>query len=501
MSQPSQQLESLVSRLESAISRLEKINLGGSSSGSSSSSGEAPSVSAFKEYISTHVQPLIDICNQIGGECVNGGKFIADAFAEMLKIITLASLAKKPSDDEFGKILTPLGQVLSASGDYRFKNNKSEFYNHLYSIEEGLKCLIWPTSPAPVSHVKEMVNAAQFYNNKILMAYKNTDKAELHRSFVNQFKTAIEELAVYVKEYHMSGLAWNAKASQTASASMLLEGQGAGVQSSSSSSSSSASGAGVPPPPSKMVNVSQDFVNSLKTETSSSSSGNAGALFAEIAARKDNASAGLKHVTKDMKTKYQTDKPPAVVPGNTSKPSSSSSTTTTSASAQKKKGTPKFERDSSGKKWQVEWQSGAHDLKITDTAIGQSVYIYQCNDTMVEITGKVNNIVLDKCSKTCVVLDSVVSGIELVNCQSCQVQVRGSAPTLSIDKTDGAIVYLSKESIHCRIVTAKSSEMNIVIPDMDSKDDDMIEIPLPEQFVNTYDPKTKKFHTELMKHE
>lgn len=72
MSQPSQQLESLVSRLESAISRLEKINLGGSSSGSSSSSGEAPSVSAFKEYISTHVQPLIDICNQIGGECVNG---------------------------------------------------------------------------------------------------------------------------------------------------------------------------------------------------------------------------------------------------------------------------------------------------------------------------------------------------------------------------------------------------------------------------------------------
>ncbi|KAG2389159.1 hypothetical protein C9374_014559 [Naegleria lovaniensis] len=496
----SQQLESLVNRLESAISRLEKIKLtegDSTSSSSSSSSNEAPSVSAYKEYVATHVQPLVDICNQIGGECVNGGKFISDAFAEMLKVITLASIAKKPSDDEFGKILTPLGKVLSAAGDYRFKNNKSEFYNHLYSIEEGLKCLVWPTTPAPVSHVKEMVNAAQFYNNKILMAYKNTDKAELHRSFVNQFKTAIEELAVYVKEYHMSGLAWNAKASQVASAALLESGSS---EASSSSSVPSSGGAGVPPPPSKMVNVSQDFVNSLKSssDSSSGSSGSAGALFAEIASRKDNASVGLKHVTKDMKTKYQTDKPPAVVPGTTSKPTT---TTSTAGNAQKKRGTPKFERDSSGKKWQVEWQSGAHDLKITDTAIGQSVYIYQCNDTMVEITGKVNNIVLDKCTKTCIVLDSVVSGIELVNCQSCQVQVRGAAPTLSIDKTDGAIVYLSKESIHCRIVTAKSSEMNIVVPDLDSKDDDIIEIPLPEQFVNTYDPKTKKFHTELMKHE
>jgi adenylyl cyclase-associated protein len=36
-------------------------------------------------------------------------------------------------------------------------------------------------------------------------------------------------------------------------------------------------------------------------------------------------------------------------------------------------------------------------------------------------------------------------------------------PTLSIQKTDGCQVYLSKESINAEIVTSKSSEMNILV--------------------------------------
>ena len=44
-------------------------------------------------------------------------------------------------------------------------------------------------------------------------------------------------------------------------------------------------------------------------------------------------------------------------------------------------------------------------------------------------------------------------------------QVTGKVPTISIDKTDGCQIYLSKESMNCEIVTAKSSEMNIVVPD------------------------------------
>lgn len=40
----------------------------------------------------------------------------------------------------------------------------------------------------------------------------------------------------------------------------------------------------------------------------------------------------------------------------------------------------------------------------------------------------------------------------------------GKVPTISINKTEGCHVYLSKEAVDCEIVSAKSSEMNILIP-------------------------------------
>lgn len=43
-------------------------------------------------------------------------------------------------------------------------------------------------------------------------------------------------------------------------------------------------------------------------------------------------------------------------------------------------------------------------------------------------------------------------------------KVLGKVPTISINKTEGCQVYLSKDSLHCDIVSAKSSEMNILVP-------------------------------------
>ena len=40
----------------------------------------------------------------------------------------------------------------------------------------------------------------------------------------------------------------------------------------------------------------------------------------------------------------------------------------------------------------------------------------------------------------------------------------GKVPTISIDKTDGCQMFLSKDSIDVEIITAKSSEMNVMIP-------------------------------------
>ena len=42
-------------------------------------------------------------------------------------------------------------------------------------------------------------------------------------------------------------------------------------------------------------------------------------------------------------------------------------------------------------------------------------------------------------------------------------QAMGQCPTVSIDKTDGCQMYLSKDSVNAEIVSAKSSEMNILV--------------------------------------
>lgn len=77
---------------------------------------------------------------------------------------------------------------------------------------------------------------------------------------------------------------------------------------------------------------------------------------------------------------------------------------------------------------------------------------------------------LDSCKKTGVVLDSVVSSVEFVNCQSVQMQVLNKVPTVSIDKTDGCQIYLNDQSLDVSIVSAKSSEMNVLVP----KDGDFV---------------------------
>jgi len=49
--------------------------------------------------------------------------------------------------------------------------------------------------------------------------------------------------------------------------------------------------------------------------------------------------------------------------------------------------------------------------------------------------------------------------------------LQGSVPTISIDNTSGCQLYLSKESLDTSITTAKSSEINALIPDANSDGD------------------------------
>ena len=123
--------------------------------------------------------------------------------------------------------------------------------------------------------------------------------------------------------------------------------------------------------------------------------------------------------------------------------------------------------------------NGVVEVQITD--VRQAVYISGCVEATINIIGKCKSVMIDGCKKTKVLFDDCVSACEMVNCQRMQVQCRGKVPSVAIDKTDGILVYLSRDSLDTTIVASKSSEMNVSFPNAAG---DMLEMPVPEQFVS-----------------
>jgi len=183
-----------------------------------------------------------------------------------------------------------------------------------------------------------------------------------------------------------------------------------------------------------------------------------------------DVTSGLKKVTNDMKAKNRADrsgKVEEIVPKGVKK---------TTAPKQP----PKCELQSN--KWVVEYQVGQCEFEITE--MKQTVYLYKCDGATVIIKGKFNAVTIDSCKKTNLIFDEAISSCELVNCNGVKVQINQKVPSVSIDKTSGGVIYLSKESLGTQIFTSKSDELNVSIPGP-SEEQPFIEFPIPEQFLNT----------------
>jgi adenylyl cyclase-associated protein len=163
---------------------------------------------------------------------------------------------------------------------------------------------------------------------------------------------------------------------------------------------------------------------------------------------------------------------------------------TTTALKKTPRGTPIFEYQDRGFKWVIENHTketvqkevspdGVISVQIQDPK--QQVYLYKCDGIMVKVTGKFKSLVLDSCTQTLVVFDTLISSAEMINCKKLKLQVTGICPVFTIDKTNGLLVWLSKESASVStFTTSLSSEMNVSYPD----GKDMTEVPIPEQFVH-----------------
>ncbi len=61
--------------------------------------------------------------------------------------------------------------------------------------------------PAPRDFIESYIGGSDYWANNIRKEYKATNPD--HIAFCNTFKKMIQDLMVYVKEFHTTGVAWN----------------------------------------------------------------------------------------------------------------------------------------------------------------------------------------------------------------------------------------------------------------------------------------------------
>lgn len=135
-----------------------------------------------------------------------------------------------------------------------------------------------------------------------------------------------------------------------------------------------------------------------------------------------------------------------------------------------------------GNKWLIENFDNPGDIIEIPAQQNQSILITRCNKTIIKVTNKANAIAIDNCNGLSLIVDSLVSSLDVIKCPKFALQIDGTAPTLLLDQVDGATVYLGQQSLNTEIFTSKSSAININLPPKEGTDDDTKECPLPEQF-------------------
>ncbi|XP_071378107.1 adenylyl cyclase-associated protein 2 [Centroberyx affinis] len=466
-------MEGLMERLEQAVTRLEHMSVKMQVS-SGMANGDCVNgidgalsqcVEAFDLLLRGPVSDYLKNSRAIGDDVEKHAEMVNNALQSQRAFLKMAATHQEPAKMELADLLKPMSEHIQEIQNFRERNRGSSLFNHLSAVSESITALGWvAVTQKPGPYVKEMNDAATFYTNRVLKDYKETDRR--HVEWVRSYLSIWTELQSFIKQHHTTGLVWS-KTGPIAPPSLF--------------DSVPTAPSAPPPPPPPPPGPPPVFSDDDSLPQADSTAAQHSALFAQLNQGMD-ITKGLKHVSDDKKTHKN---PTLRSQGGAAQSSPAKSRTPGAggpARAAPQKKPPLLELE--GKKWRVENFEQKHDLVIEETELKQVVYIYGCNTSTVQVKGKINSIIIDNCKKLGLVFENVVGIVEIINSKAIQLQALGKVPTISINKTEGCQVYLSKDSLSCDIVSAKSSEMNIMVPE---GDDDYREFPVPEQFKTLWD--------------
>lgn len=412
------------------------------------------------------------------------------AFVAQRQILLVASKAKEPDKSTLLTLFKPLQEASQPLDRLREANRKSAEENHITMLNDATSTFGWVgVRPKPDEYFAELLGGAQMYGNRVRMANKDKDQAQV--DWIIAFNKLCSSFRTYIKDHHSRGLCW--KLGGMPADQALREVRSAKPPPSSSAASATAvngapapppmpAGGGPPPPPPLPPQIDTNQLNQHQSQPSPQQSGDMNAVFADLN-RGESVTSNLRKVSKSE----MTHKNPSLRTQAPQAPTRSDST----GSGRGKSPAPKKKPDSmrakkppvkalEGNKWAVEHFESEMSPVEVHAEKQHSILISCCKSATVRVSGKANAITVDSCQRLDLVVDSLVSAVEIVNSRNFRMQVLGTVPAVQLDKVDGAVVFLSRESLAAEVFTSKCSEVNVTLPP-EREEDDSVECPVPEQ--------------------
>ncbi|CAG8896533.1 unnamed protein product [Penicillium nalgiovense] len=403
-----------------------------------------PQIQDFDALIKGDVQNFVNLGQKIGGLVAEQSKAVLQAFQAERTYLFVVTKAKKP-DTQPPELMTDLHKASDSINNIRESNRASPLFNHLSAVAEGIVALAWFFESKPAEFVTDMIGGIEYYGNKVLKEYKDKDKA--HVEYIKAYYQNFKALAEYLKKHFPQGLTWNNESGIDA-LEALKQAKGGPAPVS-----------GAPAP-------------------------DMGAVFNQL-----NQGEGITASLRKVDKSEMTHKNPNLRAGSIVPDSEGSSAVRGKSPAPSKKPKPENMRarkpprkELEGSKWLIENFEGPGEIVEITAQQNQSILISRCNKTIIKVTNKANAIAIDNCVGLSLIVDSLVSSLDVIKCPKFAVQIDGTVPTLLMDQVDGAAVYLGHQSLSTEVFTSKCSAININLPPPEGTDGDTKECPLPEQF-------------------
>ncbi|KAJ6116795.1 hypothetical protein N7512_006520 [Penicillium capsulatum] len=478
---PMHNFTTLIKRLEAATSRLEDMAM--AIDDPSSPKNIPPQIQDFDALIKGDVQNFVNLGEKIGGLVAEQAHAVLQAFQAERTYLFVSTKAKKP-EPQHPELMTDLHKASDNINNVRESNRASPLFNHLSAIAEGIVALGWFFESKPAGFVTDMINGIDYYGNKVLKEYKEKDQT--HVDYIRAYQQNFKALSAYLKKHYPTGLTWNNESGIDAlEALRQIKGGPAPA------------GAGAvppppPPPPVPALNVPGGGApppppppGIPPAPAPAVPAPDMSAVFDQLN-QGEQITSGLRKVDKSE----MTHKNPSLRAGSTAPEQSSAARAKSPAPSKKPKPESMRARkpprkDLEGTKWLIENFESAEEIIEVPAQQNQSILITRCHKSIVKVNGKANAIAIDNCNGLSIIVDSLVSSLDVIKSPKFALQVDGVVPTVLLDQVDGAAVYLGQQSLGTEVFTSKCSNVNINLPPKEGTDEDTKECPIPEQ-IKTY---------------